>query len=188
MALPVWSEVRDALTAAIRDALPLQVREAGGGRIAGLGVHVDAYYGAAGVYLLPESTACSLQPEALVNIGDWPISTDWDGGRDHSRAFAAHWKKWELWFNDHLDDLTEIEGEEKVRWLLRAACEAVQAVEAAGWLGAIPKAEGFKVIIAEHDEPNELAVERYGLFVRSGIIRCHGEDSEPGGAAERGGM
>src|SRR4051812_19996982 len=78
MALPAWSEVRESLTAAITAALPLQLRKAAGERISGLGVHMDAYYGSAGLYLLPESAARRGGARTARNIGDWPISTDWD--------------------------------------------------------------------------------------------------------------
>jgi hypothetical protein len=188
MALPAWSEVRESLTAAIRDALPLQVDKAGSERVAGVGLHMDAYYGSAGLYLLPESAARALDPEAAANIGDWPISTDWDGREDHARAFSAHWGPWDRWFRDHLDDLTETEQSEKFRGLLRVACEAIRAVEVAGLFTEMPKTEGFRIIIAEHDEPNELAVERYGLFVQSGSVRCDGENPEPDAAPDRRGM
>jgi hypothetical protein len=179
MPLPDWSGVRESLTAAIRDALPLQVRKADGDQIAGIGLHMDAYYGSAGLYLLPKSIADALSPDEAANIGDWPISTDWDGREDHAIAFAAHWGRWDRWFYDHLDDLTGAEGSEKFRKLLRISCEATRAVETAGMLADIPKADGFRIIIAEHDEPNELALERYELFVRSGVVRCHGEVDEP---------
>jgi hypothetical protein len=181
MSLPSWLEVRESLTAAIRDALPLQIRKVRGGRVAGVGLHMDAYYGSAGLYLLPESAALAMGPQAAANIGDWPISTDWNVHEDHARAFAAHWGRWDEWFRDHLDDAT---GAEKCRGLLRVACEAMRAVETAELLTAMPQTEGFRVIIAEHDEPNELALERYGLFVRTGIVRCHGEDAEPGTAID----
>jgi len=170
-----WSEIRDALTAAIRDALPLQVRKVSGERIAGVGLHMDAYYGSAGLYLLSESAAHSLSPKAADNIGDWPISTDWKLQEDHAQAFAAHWGWWDQWFHDHLDDFDEASGVEKSRGLLRIACEAMRAIELAGHFDAFPKTAEFKVIIAEHDEPDHFSVERYGLFVRTGTIRCHGD-------------
>jgi len=182
MSLPTWSEVRESLIAAIRDALPLQVRKAGGGQVAGVGLHIDAYYGSAGLYLLPESAARGMDPQTAANIGDWPISTDWNAHEDHALAFAAHWRRWEKWFSDHIDDHTKSEGDEIFRRLLRVACEAMREVETAELLSAIPQADGFRVIIAEHDEPDELALERYDLFVRTGIIRCHGDDIEPDGA------
>ncbi len=185
MSLPSWLDVRESLTAAIRDALPLQVRKVGGGRIAGVGLHVDAYYGSAGLYLLPESASRAMDPQAAANIGDWPISTDWNVREDHAQAFAAHWGRWDEWFRDHLDDLTEAE---KVRGLLRAACEAMRVVETAELLSANQKSEEFRIIIAEHDEPNELALERYGLFVQTGIVRCHGQVAKSGTAADGGGL
>jgi hypothetical protein len=188
MAIPAWSEVRDSLTAAIRDALPLQVRKAGGERVAGVGLHIDGYYGSAGLYLLPESAAHALDPGAAANIGDWPISTDWDRDEDHARAFAAHWDRWDGWFHDHLDDLTQAEQSEKFRGLLRVACEAMRTIDVAGLLSAIPKTEGFSIIIAEHDEPNDLAADRYGRFVRTDSVVCHGEDPEPDAAPDRRGI
>jgi hypothetical protein len=175
MALPAWPEVRDSLTAAIRAALPLQVRKAEGERIAGLGLHMDAYYGSAGLYLLPEASARTLSLKAANNIGDWPISTDWDPSEDQARAFAASWGRWDDWFHDHLDDLTGTEQDEKFRGLLRVACEAMRRIEADGFLDNFPKTEDFKIIVAEHDDPDDLAVERYHLFVRTGTIRVHGE-------------
>jgi hypothetical protein len=175
MALPAWPEVCRSLTAAIRTTLPLQVGKAQGERIAGLGLHIDAHYGSAGLYLLPEAAARSLAPVAANNIGDWPISTDWDLSEDHATAFAASWGRWDDWFHDHLDDLTTEEQEEKFRGLLRVACEALRQIEADGLLESLPKTEDFKLIIAEHDEPDELAIERYNLFVRTGTIRIHGE-------------
>ncbi len=175
MALPPWSEVRQSLTAAIRAALPLQVRRAKGQRIAGLGLHIDAYYGSAGLYLLPEAVARTLSPTAANNIGDWPISTDWDPSEDHAGAFAASWGRWDDWFHDHLDDLTDDERDEKFRGLLRVACEAIRQIEAEGSLTELPKTEDFKIVIAEHDEPDELAIERYNLFVTTGAIRVFGE-------------
>lgn len=175
MALPLWAEVRESLTAAIRDALPLQVREAEGERIAGLGLHIDAYYGSAGLYLLPETAARTLSPEEADEIGAWPISTDWDRTRDHARAFAAAWDRWEEWFRNHLDDFDDDEGDETFRGLHRVACEAMQQIEAEGLLNAFPKTEDFKIIIAEHDEPNDLSIKRYELFVRTGTIQVFGE-------------
>jgi len=175
MALPSWSEVRESMTAAIRAALPLQVRKAEGERIAGVGLHIDAYYGSAGLYLLTEGAARALSPDAVNNIGDWPISTDWDQSEDHARAFAASWGRWDDWFHDHLDDLTGVEGNEKFRGLLRVGCEAMRRIEADGLLNSFPKTEDFKIIIAEHDEPDDLAIDRYNLFVETGTIRVHGE-------------
>jgi hypothetical protein len=175
MALPPWSEVCESLTAAIRAALPLQVRKAEGERIAALGLHIDAYYGSAGLYLLPEAAARSLSPAAADNIGDWPISTDWDPSEDHARAFAASWGRWDDWFHDHLDNLTDDEKDEKFLRLLQVACEAMRQIEADGYLTELPKTEDFKIVIAEHDEPDDLALDRYNLFVRTGTIRVHGE-------------
>lgn len=177
MALPAWPEVRESLAAAIRAALPLQLRKAPGERISGLGVHMDAYYGSAGLYLLPEAAARRLGSRAARNLGDWPISTDWDLSEDHSLAFAAHWDRWDEWFRSHLDDLTEAEQDEKSRGLLRVACEAIRDVETSGHLDAIPKARRFRIVIAEHDEPDRLALERYDLFLRTGAIRCDGDDA-----------
>src|SRR5438270_11544957 len=125
MALPVWSDVRESLTAAIRAALPIQIRAAAGERIVGVGLQIDGHYGSAGLYLLPESAARALSREAADNIGDWPISTDWDPSEDDARAFAASWGRWDDWFHDHLDDLTAEEKDERPRSLLRVACEAM---------------------------------------------------------------
>ena len=187
MPMPPWNEVSASLAAAIRAALPLQVAKAGGERIAGLGLHIDGYYGSAGLYLLPESAARALGPgvrserEKVLsapdpdNIGDWPISTDWDSTDDHAAAFAAHWDPWDRWFRDRLDEFDAEGGDEKFRGLLRTACEAMREVEQSGALDAIPRTEGFKIIIAEHDEPDEMAVERYPLFVSTGKIRVYGE-------------
>jgi hypothetical protein len=175
MALPVWSDVRESLTAAMRAALPIQVRKADGERIVGVGVHIDGYYGSAGLYLLPESAARVLSPEAVDNIGAWPISTDWDPSEDHATAFAALWVRWDDWFHDHLSELTAEEQDEKARSLLLVACEAMRLIEADGLLDNLPKAEDFRIIIAEHDEPDALAVERYGLFVRTGTVKVYGE-------------
>lgn len=178
MPLPAWPVVRAALTAAIREALPLQVAKADGQRIAGIGLHMDAYYGSAGLYLLPEAALHTLAPKVVNNIGDWPISTDWDPAEDHSQAFARHWEEWDQLFHDHLDELTDAEMDQKFRALLQVACEAMQEVEAAGLLAALPRTEDFRIIVCEHDEPEELGLERYGLFVRTGQIRCHGDDEE----------
>jgi hypothetical protein len=175
MALPAWPDVRESLTAAIKAALPLQLRKAAGERISGLGVHMDAYHGSAGLYLLPESAARRLGSKAARNIGDWPISTDWDPGEDHSLAFAAHWGRWDEWFHDHLDDLTEAEMDEKSRGLLRVACEAVREVDRSGLLDTIAKARRFRIIIVEHDEPDDMGLERYDLFLKTGAIRCDGD-------------
>ncbi|QDT52526.1 hypothetical protein Pan44_05380 [Caulifigura coniformis] len=168
-----WAEIRDSLMNAIRDALPLQVRKAAGERIAGLGLHIDAYYGSAGLYLLPESAAHKLDADALDNIGDWPISTDWVLSDDHSQAFSAHWKSWEDWFSTHRDDITD--EQDSQRGLLRIACEAIQRLENAGLFDGVPKTEDFKIIIQEHDEPTALGVERYRQFVRTGLVRCDGD-------------
>jgi hypothetical protein len=116
MALPAWPGVRESLAAAIRDALPLQVHQASCEHIAGIGLHVDAYYGSAGLYLLPQTAAHALGPK-VSNIGDWPISTGWDLTRDHAVAFAAHWRRWEDWFKDHLDGQTDAELDESSRGL-----------------------------------------------------------------------
>jgi hypothetical protein len=175
MALPVWSDVRESLTAAIRAALPIQVRKAAGERIVGVGLHIDGYFGSAGLYLLPESAARALSREAAANLGDWPISTDWDPSEDHARAFAASWGRWDDWFHNHLDDLTAEEKEVKPRSILRVACEAMRRIEADGLLDSFPKTEDFRCIIAEHDEPDALAIERYGLFVRTGTVKVYGE-------------
>jgi hypothetical protein len=59
--------------------------------------------------------------------------------------------------------------------LLRVACEAMRQVEADGSRTEFPKTKDFKIVIAEHDEPDELAIERYNLFVMTGSIRVHGE-------------
>jgi hypothetical protein len=124
---------------------------------------------------LPESAARELPPDAVNNIGDWPISTDWKLDDDHSQAFAAHWREWEKWFRDHREELDEMTGDDDFRGLLRVACEAMRQVELTGQFDAIPKTTDFKVIIAEHDEPNELSLERYGLFTKAGTVRCHGD-------------
>ena len=183
MPLPEWSEVRDSLVAAIRAALPLQIRAAGGDPIAGIGLHMDAYSGAAGLYLLPESAARDLSPTALANIGDWPISTDWDGTTDHAEAFEDHWGRWDEWFYAQKMDATgqpvDATDEEVMaigRGLLRVACEAMHRIESEGLLDSFPLALGFRIVIAEHDEPDELAVERYDLFRRTGTIRNFGDD------------
>jgi len=168
-----WAEIRDSLMKAIRDALPLQLRRAPGERIAGLGLHIDAYYGSAGLYLLTESAARKLDADALDSMGDWPISTDWVLSEDHSQAFAAQWRSWEDWFSAHQNDFTD--EQDSGRGLLRVACEAIQQLENAGLLDAVPTTEDFKLIVQEHDEPTALGVERYRLFVRTGRIRCDGD-------------
>jgi hypothetical protein len=174
MPLPNWDEVRHSLAFAIRAALPLQVRKAHG-NISGLGLHVDAYYGSAGLYLLSEADRAKLSAIESQNIGDWPISTDWIPTEDHSQAFAKHWGRWDNWFREHLDGMSEEESSQKSRQLIRIACEAMRQVEVEGILCSFPRAEDFKVIIAEHDEPNDLSLERYGLFVTTGVIRVHGD-------------
>jgi hypothetical protein len=136
---------------------------------------MDAYYGSAGLYLLPESSALALEAGAADNIGDWPISTDWNAQVDDAKAFAAHWGPWDHWFYLHLDEFDGADGDEKFRGLLRVACEAMRAAESEGLFDAFPKTESFKIIIAEHDEPNSLALERYSLFVSTGAIRCDGD-------------
>jgi hypothetical protein len=60
MATTPWSEILESLAAAIGAALPLQLAKAKGERIAGVGLDMDAYYGSAGLYLLPESAARKL--------------------------------------------------------------------------------------------------------------------------------
>lgn len=174
MALPAWSEVRESLKAAIAAALPLQLRKAAGERISGVGIHMDAYDGSAGLYLLPESAARRLGANAR-NIGDWPISTDWDPSDDHSVAFAAHWGRWDEWFREHHDHLTEAEKDEKFRGLLRVACEAMRDLDRSGLLEIFTKARRFQIIIVEHDEPDEMGLERYGLFLKTGVVRCDGD-------------
>lgn len=174
---PHWPDVRKSLASAISAALPHQLRRVEGDRVSGIGLHIDGYYGSAGLYLLPESVARTMTPAGRDEIGDWPISTDWVLDDDHARAFAEHWQQWDDWFRDHLDDFTDSAAEQKGRDLLRAACEAVRDVETAGLFDSFPKADDFKVIIAEHDEPTELSVDRYGLFLRTGQVRCHGDDS-----------
>lgn len=178
MPLPNWDEVRAALADAIRAALPLQVRAAGGGRIAGVGLHFDAYYGSAGLYLLPEAAAAlAMPPEVAANIGDWPISTDRDATADHAEAFDEHWGTWDDWSRDHVDALTDAEQEEQWARLPRVACEAMRQVDRDGLLAAFPRTPDFRVIIAEHDEPDELVVGRYDLFLRTGTIRQFGIDT-----------
>jgi hypothetical protein len=173
---PVWSEVREALAAAIRAALPLQLRAAQGEPIAGIALDMDAYYGSSGLYLLTESAARALPPDAVDNIGDWPISTHWSLDADHAQAFALHWGAWEKWFYEHIDDpAADDEQKDKFRALLRVACEAMWDVGDSGDLAAIAKSDRFKIIIAEHDEPNALSLDRYELFVRTGRVRCHGD-------------
>src|SRR4051812_22969988 len=54
MPLPNWDAVRQSLVSAIKAALPLQVARAGNDRIAGVGLHMDAYYGSADGILLGE--------------------------------------------------------------------------------------------------------------------------------------
>ncbi|MBL8851637.1 MAG: hypothetical protein JNG89_18280 [Planctomycetaceae bacterium] len=165
-----WSEIREALTSAIRDALPLEVQKTAGDRISGIGLEVDAFYGSASLYLLPESAARDLSPEERDNLGDWPIST-WESESDYAPAFAAHWGVWETWFYDHVDDFDDDESVAKGRALLQAGCEAMQAIESEGLLDSLPQSEGFKIIIADHDEPRHLSLERYELFVKTGTIK-----------------
>jgi hypothetical protein len=173
--LPVWTEVRESLTAAVRAALALQLRGTLGDRIAGIGLDMDGYYGSSGLYLLTERAARDLPPDTLDCLGDWPISTHWSRDADHAQAFASHWGAWERWFHDHLDNLSEDEHARKFRALLRVACEAVWDLEVSGDLQAIPRSDRFKIIIAEHDEPDALSLEHYDLFVRTGRVRCHGD-------------
>ena len=73
------------------------------------------------------------------------------------------------------DELDGKDGDKAFRGLLQITCEAVRELELAGLLDSIPKTEDFKIIIAEHDEPNILGLERYELFVRTGAVRCHGD-------------
>lgn len=54
--------------------------------------------------------------------------------------------------------------------LLRSACEAVQWIEQEGLLDKMPKTERFRIIIAEHDEPDDLCVNRYPVFLNSGLV------------------
>ena len=174
MPLPEWSDVRNSLTDAIRAALPFQIKKANGERIAGLGLHFNACYGSAGLYLLPESAARNLGKGRVDNIGDWPISTDWDLNDDHSVAFTSHWQPWDDWFRDHLDDLPEPEVAEMTLQLHVVFCEAMRQIEVDGLLDAMPKTDDFKIIIVEHDEPYDLAVERFDLFKRTNTLRIFG--------------
>lgn len=172
MEQPKWDEVRQALTSAIAAALPLQLRVVAGEPIAGVGLHIDGLYGAAGLYLLPESAVSTVDPSARNNIGDWPISTDWESTSDHQRAFAEHWGPHEEWFYSHMDFGDDDDGVEyRTRCLLRSACEAVRGLEKSGLFETFPKTEKFQLIVAEHDEPEEMSVERYELFLRTGEIR-----------------
>jgi hypothetical protein len=139
MPLPNWDEVRRSLASAIAAALPLQIRKAGKGPVAGVGLHVDAFYGSAGLYLLPEADAGKLSARELDNIGDWPISTDWVPSEDHSQAFAAQWGVWDKWFSGHLDELSTTEADQKFRQLLQVACEAMREVELDGLLDTFPQ-------------------------------------------------
>jgi hypothetical protein len=126
---------------------------------------------------LPESAARSLPPEDVDNLGDWPISTD-RCGRDgseseHRRAFSGHWRdaEWHKrveWFYGGRHD--------HPRRLLQAACEAMREVELSGLLDSFPKTDGFKIIIADHDELDEMSVDRYSLFLRTGEVRCMDDD------------
>ena len=151
--IPDWEEVRDALIAAIRDALPLQLKRIPGERVSGLGVHIDACYGSAGLYLLPESTAQTFNQAYQDNLGDWPISTDWDPSDDHSQAFARHWHVWDRHFYAlamtpmKVEDETPEDEDAPVDpiffGLLRTACEAVQRIEHEGLLDNLPKTERF---------------------------------------------
>jgi hypothetical protein len=176
MELSLWSKVRESLENAIRASLPLQIRKANDEKIAGVGLHVDAYYGCIGLYLLPESATVNLDAGELNNIGDWPISTDWDGSEAHAQEFARQWHPWEEWFRDHLDGLTDAELDQRYRGLLRAACEAMQKIESDGLLDNDRRTDDFRIIIIEHDEPDEMGLERYELFCRTGMIRCYGDD------------
>jgi len=58
--------------------------------------------------------------------------------------------------------------------LLLVACQAVRELDASGFLD-FPRAGGFQIIIAEHDEPNKLAVERYARFLETGDVVIHGD-------------
>lgn len=175
-----WAEIRDALVAAIRDALPLQLNRIPGERVAGLGVHIDGCYGSAGLYLLPESTAQTFNQAYQDNLGDWPISTDWDPSDDYSQAFARQWGIWNKRFHDRAMASMNDEGEDLEDkdalvdpifiGLLRSACEAVQRIEQGGLLDKMPKTEQFRIIIAEHDEPDDLCVNRYPVFLNSGLV------------------
>ena len=173
--LPDWSELRASLKAAIVAAIRFQMRRIGDERIAGFGLHIDGYYGSVGLYLLPESVARTMNSARRNNIGDWPISTDWNPNAEDAKAFAANWEKWANWFYEHCGKLDRVDGDEAFRGLLRIACEAVQDLEAAGFFEGVLKTQDFRIIIAEHDEPNALALERYGLFVTTGNIRVQGD-------------
>jgi hypothetical protein len=171
MVRPDWSAVRRSLKAAIRDALTLETRKVKRDRVAGFGVDMDTYYGSAGTYLLPESAARAMEPALLISLGDWPISTHWDHDGDDAIAFRAHWGTWEDWFHKHADDFDEV-GEEKGWALMRATCEAVRELDISGSFDKIPKTQDFKIIVADHDDSNEFAAQRYGLFVRTGVAFC----------------
>jgi hypothetical protein len=53
----------------------------------------------------------------------------------------------------------------------------MQSLQSVGLLGTFSKTDGFKVIIADSDEPEELSIERYNLFLTTGTIK--GEWEEP---------
>jgi hypothetical protein len=167
MPLPDWKTVRVALDRALVTALPLLAEESGRGPIAALGIHVDAYYGSAGLYLLPESALTELSEAARDSLGDWPNSTDWSRDAASARAFASHWGVWDSWFSRHLGDLSEAEATEKFETLLRVACEAAEKLEREDAFIALPKARSFKILVVEHDEPDQLSLTRYEHFLRT---------------------
>jgi hypothetical protein len=49
----------------------------------------------------------------------------------------------------------------------------MRQIEMDGSLDVVPMTEDFKIIIAEHDEPDDLAIERYNLFRKAGTIRVY---------------
>lgn len=170
MELPDWSQVRLSLEAAIRDALPLLVNKANGDRIAGVGVDIHTCYGDSGIYLLPESAALTMTQKLAISLGDWPLATYWSRTDDYSVAFEAHWGKWAKWFYAHCGQFDKDETEKVYNELIRVVCEAVRELEIEGLFDCMVRTEQFRIIIAEHDEPNEVALARYPYFLKTGNV------------------
>lgn len=165
-----WLEVRDALAEAIKEAFPIQVLRAPDDRIAGVGLYIDICYGQVALNLLPES-ALSKADVAVNDLTSWPISTDWGLGEGHTEAFQLHWGRWDKWFSDLAGSLSDPGADPVLRGLLRVACEAMQVADVTGVFKATAKSETFRVVIHEEGGPFEMAVERYRLFVGSGVVR-----------------